>query len=59
MTDVSREEVEVFTAAIGRLRVLVQRLRATNGPDCPLAKRLEDVIIPREEAYLQGWNSKK
>ncbi len=57
LRDVSKEEIDVFTGSIARLRILVQRLRATNGANDPIARRLETEIIPHEEGLLRGWRS--
>lgn len=57
--DIVQEEVDVFTDAIVRLRTLAHRLRVTNGPQDPMAQRLEQEIIPREEFLLRNWSNRR
>lgn len=59
LTDIAAEEVDVFTGSIARLRLLAQRLRASNGPADPLATRLEQEVLPKEELLLSGWRSQR
>jgi hypothetical protein len=59
MIDVTEEEIAVFSGSLIRLRALVERLRATNGPNDPMARRLESEILPHEERLLAGWNSQR